>query len=160
VDPLGGSYYIESLTNEMESKIKEILDGLEKRGGIVEQIESGQIQRELAYQNYLMQKKVDSGEKVLVGVNRFRVEEGERDLEIYKMDPAVRDRQIAGLRKIKKSRDSGRVVKELEKLKRAARGNENIIPYLFEPLQAQATLGEIVSTLKEIYGEYKEPRTV
>jgi len=160
VDPLGGSYYLESLTNEMEAKIKEILEDLEKRGGIVEQIENGQIQRELAYQYYLMQKKVDSGEKVLVGVNRFRVEEEERDLEVYKMDPAVRDRQIAGLQKIKKSRDSGRVVKELEKLKRAARGNENIIPYLFEPLQAQATLGEIVSTLKEIYGEYKEPRTV
>ena len=160
VDPFGGSYYLESLTNEMESKIKEILDGLEKRGGIVQQIENGQIQRELAYQNYLLQKKVDSGERVLVGVNRFQVEEEERDLEIYKIDPEVRDRQVERLRKMKETRDSARVVQGLERLKQAARGSENIIPYLFEPLQAQATLGEIVSTLKDIYGEYKEPRTV
>jgi methylmalonyl-CoA mutase N-terminal domain/subunit len=160
VDPLGGSYYLESLTNEMESKMIEILESIERKGGIVQQIESGQIQRELAQQSYLLQKKLNSGERVSVGVNRFSVKEEERDLEIYKIDPETRDRQIGRLHCIKEERDGAQVAQSLKRLELAATAEENIIPYLFEPLKAQATLGEIVSTLKKVYGEYKEPATV
>jgi len=160
VDPLGGSYYLESLTNEMEAKMVEILESIERKRGIVQEIESGEIQRELARQSYLLQKKLNSGERVSVGVNRFSVEEEERDLEIYKIDPETRDRQIARLHRIKEERDGARVARSLERLELVAKAEENIIPYLFEPLKAQATLGEIISTLKKVYGEYKEPATV
>lgn len=160
VDPLGGSYYLESLTNEMEAKMVEILETIEGKKGIVQEIENGQIQRELAQQSYLLQKKINSGERISVGVNRFSVEEEERDVEIYRVDPETRDRQIERLRRIKEERDGTRVIQSLERLELAARTEENIIPYLFEPLKAQATLGEIVTTLKKVYGQYKEPKTV
>ena len=114
VDPLGGSYYLESLTNEMEAKMVEILESIERKRGIVQAIESGEIQRELAQQSYLLQKKLNSGERVSVGVNRFSVKEEERDLEIYKIDPETRDRQIARLHRIKEERDGVRVAQSLE----------------------------------------------
>ena len=160
VDPLGGSYYVEALTTEMEEKFKSILESLDKKGGIVKEIETGNIQRELAQQKYQIQKKVNSGERVLVGVNRFQVKEEEKDLEIYKVAPEVIQRQIERFKRVKESRDAIKVVKSLEKLKDGAKAGENLIPRLFEPLRANATLGEIVAALKEVYGEYREPRTV
>jgi methylmalonyl-CoA mutase N-terminal domain/subunit len=160
VDPLGGSYYLESLTNEMEAKMIEILETIERKKGIVQEIENGEIQKELAQQSYLLQKKINSGERISVGVNRFSVKEEERDVEIYRIDPETRDRQIERLRRIREERDGTRVTQSLERLELAARTEENIIPHLFEPLKAQATLGEIVSTLKKVYGQYKEPKTV
>jgi methylmalonyl-CoA mutase N-terminal domain/subunit len=160
VDPLGGSYYVEALTTEMEEKFKSILESLDKKGGIVKEIETGNIQRELAQQKYQIQKKVNSGERVLVGVNRFQVKEEEKDLEIYKVAPEVVQRQIERFKRVKESRDAIKVVKSLEKLKKGAKAGENLMPRLFEPLKANATLGEIVAALKEVYGEYREPRTV
>jgi len=160
VDPLGGSYYLESLTNEMETKMIEILETIDRKKGIVHEIENGEIQRELAQQSYLLQKKINSGERISVGVNRFSVKEEERDVEIYRVDPETRDRQLERLRQVKEERDSARVVQSLKSLELAARTEENIIPHLFEPLKAQATLGEIISTLKKVYGQYKEPKTV
>ncbi len=160
VDPLGGSYYLESLTNEMEAKMVEILETIERKKGIVQEIENGEIQRELAQQSYLLQKKINSGERISVGVNRFSVKEEERDVEIYRVDPETRDRQIERLRRIREARDGTRVTQSLKRLELAARAEENIIPHLFEPLKAQASLGEIVSTLKKVYGQYKEPKTV
>ena len=160
VDPLGGSYYVEALTTEMEEKFKGILESLDKKGGIVKEIETGNIQRELAQQKYQIQKKVNSGERVLVGVNRFQVKEEEKDLEIYKVAPEVLQRQIERFKRVKESRDAIQVVKSLEKLKDDAKAGENLMPRLFEPLKANATLGEIVAALKEVYGEYREPMTV
>jgi methylmalonyl-CoA mutase N-terminal domain/subunit len=160
VDPLGGSYYLESLTNEMEAKMVEILETIERKKGIVQEIENGEIQRELAQQSYLLQKKINSGERISVGVNRFSVKEEERDVEIYRVDPETRDRQIERLRRIREARDGTRVTQSLKRLELAARAEENIIPHLFEPLKAQASLGEIVSSLKKVYGQYKEPKTV
>ena len=105
VDPLGGSYYVEALTTEMEEKFKAILESLDKKGGIVKEIETGNIQRELAQQKYQIQKKVNSGERVLVGVNRFQVKEEEKDLEIYKIAPEIVKRQIERFKRVKQSRD-------------------------------------------------------
>ena len=160
VDPLGGSYYVETLTTEMEEKFKSILGALDKKGGIVKEIETGNIQRELAQQKYQIQKKVNSGERVLVGVNRFQVKEEEKDLEIYKVSPEIVKRQIERCKRIKESRDPVKIAESLEKLKGAAKAGENLMPRLFEPLKASATLGEIVAALKEVYGEYREPSTV
>jgi methylmalonyl-CoA mutase N-terminal domain/subunit len=160
VDPLGGSYYVENLTDEMEAKIAETIADIEKDGGIVKMIESGAIQRTLARQSYEIQKKISSGEKVLVGVNKFRVKEEERDLEIYKTDPETINRQLQRLKAVKAGRDQGKVEGALKRLEEAARRSENLIPYLFEPLTEKATVGEIIDTLKKVYGTFKEPTTV
>lgn len=160
VDPLGGSYYVEKLTDEMEAKISATIAAIENDGGIVKMIESGAIQRELAAQSYTIQRKISSGEKVLVGVNRFKVKEEERDLEIYQTDPETINRQIQRLQAVRASRDQLKVDSALNELAAAARRGENIIPYLFEPLSQKATVGEIVDTLKQVYGTFKEPTTV
>ncbi len=160
VDPLGGSYYIEKLTDEMEAKITEIVGKIESDGGIVKSIENGAIQRELARQSYAIQKKISSGEKTLVGVNRFTVAEEERDMEIYKTDPETQARQLQRLQAVKEGRDRGKVDGALKELASAARRGDNVIPYLFKPLTARATVGEIVDTLKEVYGTFREPTTV
>jgi len=160
VDPLGGSYYVESLTDEMETKIGETIGKIESDGGIVKLIESGQIQRELARQSYQLQTRISSGEKILVGVNKFRVKEEERDLEVYKTDPATIDRQLARLKAVKAGRDQGKVDAALKELESAAVRGENLIPYLFAPLTEKATVGEIIDTLKKVYGTFKEPTTI
>ena len=160
VDPLGGSYYVEKLTDEMEAKIGEIIGKIESDGGIVKMIESGAIQRELARQSYEIQKRISSGEKVLVGVNKFKVKEEERDLEVYKTDPETINRQLERLKAVKANRDQGKVESALQKLESAAGRGDNLIPYLFEPLTAKATVGEIIDTLKKVYGTFKEPTTV
>jgi len=160
VDPLGGSYYVEKLTDEMEAKIGEIIGKIESDGGIVKMIESGSIQRELARQSYAIQKRISSGEKVLVGVNKFKVKEEERDLEVYKTDPETINRQLQRLEAVKKNRDQGKVESALQQLESAAGRGDNLIPYLFEPLKAKATVGEIIDTLKKVYGTFKEPTTV
>lgn len=160
VDPLGGSYYVEKLTDEMEAKISATIAAIENDGGIVKMIESGAIQRELAAQSYTIQRKISSGEKVLVGVNRFKVKEEERDIEIYQTDPETINRQIQRLQAVRASRDQLKVDSALKELAAAARRGENIITYLFEPLSQKATVGEIVDTLKQVYGTFKEPTTV
>jgi methylmalonyl-CoA mutase N-terminal domain/subunit len=148
VDPLGGSYYVEKLTDEMEAKIGEIIGKIESDGGIVKMIESGSIQRELARQSYAIQKRISSGEKVLVGVNKF------------KTDPETINRQLERLKAVKENRDQRKVVSALQQLESAAGRGDNLIPYLFEPLTAKATVGEIIDTLKKVYGTFKEPTTV
>jgi methylmalonyl-CoA mutase N-terminal domain/subunit len=160
VDPLGGSYYVEKLTDEMEAAMGKVIAEIEGGGGIVRLIESGDIQRQLARQSYQLQTKISSGAKTLVGVNRFQVKEEERDLEVYRTDPATLDRQLARLKGLKEGRDQKKVVLALEKLEGAARRGENLVTPLFEPLEAQATIGEIVATLKKVYGTYREPTTV
>jgi len=160
VDPLGGSYYVEKLTDEMEAKIGEIIGKIESDGGIVKLIESGAIQRELARQSYAIQKRISSGEKVLVGVNKFKVKEEERDLEVYKTDPETINRQLQRLKAVKENRNQGKVESALQQLESAAGRGDNLIPYLFEPLTAKATVGEIIDTLKKVYGTFKEPTTV
>ena len=160
VDPLGGSYYVEKLTDEMEAKIGELIGKIESDGGIVKLIESGSIQRELARQSYAIQKRISSGKKVLVGVNKFKVKEEERDLEVYRTDPETISRQLERLKAVKESRDRRKVESALQQLEAAAGRGDNLIPYLFEPLTAKATIGEIIDTLKKVYGTYKEPTTV
>ena len=160
VDPLGGSYYVEKLTDDMEAKIGEIIGKIESDGGIVKLIESGAIQRELARQSYAIQKRISSGEKVLVGVNKFKVKEEEKDLEVYKTDPETINRQLHRLKAVKENRDQGKVESALQQLESAAGRGDNLIPYLFEPLKAKATVGEIIDTLKKVYGTFKEPTTV
>ncbi len=160
VDPLAGSYYIESLTHQMEEQMGKTMAEIETRGGIVKAIEEGTLQRELARQSYELQERISRGEKVLVGVNRFTSQEEEKPLEVYRADPKVREAQTARIEAVKNRRDSQKVEEALFRLRQAAQKDENIFPALFPAVEAQATIGEITAALKQVFGEYQEPKTI
>jgi methylmalonyl-CoA mutase N-terminal domain/subunit len=160
VDPLAGSYYVESLTNQMEERMRKTMADYESRGGIVKAIEEGALQRDLARQSYELQEKISRGEKVLVGVNRFTSKEEEKPIEVYRANPKIRDAQIAKLKEVRAKRDSKKVQEALAALRQAAEKGENIFPTLFPAVEARATVGEIISALKQVFGEYQEPRSI
>ena len=156
VDPLGGSYYVEWLTNEIEERVWRYLDRIERMGGAVKAVESGFMQREIARSAYEQQRAIESGELVVVGVNKFRTDEPVR-VEILKVDPEVEEKQVQRLRALRARRDTRKVQDALSALRRAAEGDENLMPYMLEAVKAEATIGEIFGTLREIFGEYKPP---
>ena len=153
VDPLGGSYYVESLTDFFEKEISAEMERIDSLGGILRCVEDGAIQKQLADQAYQVQKKFESGELTKVGVNRFQIDEEERELEVFEVDPETRTRQIGRLNRIKDERDKQKVKSALEALKKAAVGRETLMPHILDAVRAYATVGEIVGQLKEIYGE-------
>jgi methylmalonyl-CoA mutase, N-terminal domain len=153
VDPLGGSYYIESLTDFFEKEIIAEMERIDAMGGILRCVEDGAIQKQLAEQAYQVQKKFESGEMIKVGVNRFRIDEEDRELEVFEVDPKTLSRQLDRLKQIKAERDNVNVESALNALKNAAIEKTNLMSYLIDAVRAYATVGEIVSTLKDIYGE-------
>ncbi len=153
VDPLGGSYYIESLTDLFEKEIIAEMERIDAMGGILRCVEDGAIQKQLAEQAYQVQKKFESGEMIKVGVNRFRIDEEDRELEVFEVDPKTLSRQLDRLKQIKAERDNVKVESALNALKNAAIEKTNLMPYILDAVRAYATVGEIVSTLKDIYGE-------
>ena len=153
VDPLGGSYYVESLTDFFEKEIAAEMERIDSLGGILRCVEDGTIQKQLADQAYQVQKKFESGEMIKVGANRFQIDEEERELEVFEVDPETRSRQIGRLNRIKDERENKRVEASLEALKRAAVDRGNLMPFILDAVRAYATVGEIVGQLKEIYGE-------
>ncbi|UCE74642.1 MAG: methylmalonyl-CoA mutase, partial [Methanomassiliicoccales archaeon] len=157
VDPLAGSYYVESLTNELENKIRTCMKKVEDSGGIVKAISEGYIQSEVSKQAYLHERKIQSGEEVKVGVNRYRIEEEERNIEFHEYDPTLAEEQIKRLNSVKAKRDKEAVTESLEKLKRAAASDENLMPYIIDCVKSYATVGEITGVLKEVFGEFREP---
>ncbi len=153
VDPLGGSYYVESLTDSFEDEITAEMEKIDSLGGILRCVEDGTIQKQLADQAYTVQKKFESGDLIKVGVNRFQIDEEERELEVFEIDPETRARQIGRLNRIKNERDKDRVERALEALKRAAVERKNLMPHMLDAVKAYATVGEICCQLKEVYGE-------
>jgi methylmalonyl-CoA mutase N-terminal domain/subunit len=156
VDPLGGSYYIEWLTEEMERKIVDVMDKVEALGGMVKAVQEGLIQREVSRQAYLREKKIQSGEIPKVGVNRYVMEE-ETQIEIHPFNPHVAEKQKKKLEDIKAFRDSEEVQASLEGLRGAARTEDNVMPHLMKAVKAYATLGEITQVFKDVFGRFKEP---
>ena len=156
VDPLGGSYYIEWLTDKMEEEAYKYFDRVEKLGGVIPAIEKGFFQKEIAEAAYRYQKEIDEEKRIIVGVNRYQIEE---DLEIplLKMDEKGEERQINRLKKLRKERDNAKVQRNLERLRKAAEGDENLMPYILDCVHSYATLGETCQVLREVFGEYKEP---
>jgi methylmalonyl-CoA mutase N-terminal domain/subunit len=136
------------------------MEEIENRGGIIKAIEEGTLQRELARQSYEHQEKISRGERILVGVNRFTSKEEEKPIEVYRANPKIRENQTARLKAVKDRRDPKRVQETLSALRQAAEKGENIFPALFPAVEALATAGEITSALKQVFGEYQEPRTV
>lgn len=160
VDPLGGSYYIESLTNRIEEEMKKMMADVEKRGGMVKLIESGYVQGEILKGAYEEEKKLISGEKAKVGVNMFRVEEEKRDFELHQLSPETLKNQLAKLKAVKAERDDEKVKASLDRLRSALKGTENTIPYVMDVVRAYGTLGEITAVMKDVFGKFREPSVV
>ncbi|HAM55978.1 MAG TPA: methylmalonyl-CoA mutase [Candidatus Rokubacteria bacterium] len=160
VDPLGGSYYVEALTTEMEQKILEEMAHVETLGGIIEAVKSGAIQAEVARQAYLFEQKLLSGEIPKVGVNRHVAPDAEsqgRDLELYRVDPRAAEAQLAKLERLRGERDPRAVSRALSRLRDEARGPGNLMEPILDAVRAYATLGEMAGALKDVFGEHKEP---
>ncbi len=158
IDPLGGSYYIESLTTEMEERIFAILDQVDGMGGAVKAIEDGWFQKEIADSAYAFALKKANGERPVIGVNKY-VEEEDEDaaIETHPYDPETERRQIETLHRVRSRRDAGRVARLLEELKAVAADEDaNIMPVTIELVKARASMGEIVDSLKDLWGTYRE----
>lgn len=156
VDPLGGSYYLESLTNEYEKRIFEILDEIEERGGTIKLIEEGWFQKHIADFAYETALRKQSGEKPVIGVNRYRMETSEK-VEVHPYDPTTAERQISRLRRVRAERDEARVQALLDELVRVAQDESaNIMPVTVELVREGASMGDIVEKLKTIWGTYRE----
>jgi methylmalonyl-CoA mutase N-terminal domain/subunit len=157
VDPLGGSYYVEALTNEYERRIFEILKEVEQRGGTIKLIEEGWFQKQIADFAYETALRKQSGEKAVLGVNRYCQEGANEKIEVHPYDPTTAERQIARTRRVRKERNEAEVQKLLDKLAIVAgKSDENIMPITIELVDAGATMGDIVEKLKSVWGVYRE----
>ena len=159
VDPLAGSYYVETLTNEIFDRAEAYINKIDEMGGAVAAIEKGYIQREIQDSAYRYQREIEQEERIVVGLNRFQVEE-EKPGNLLRVDPAVRTSQIEKLKKLKSARDDKRLKKILSDLKKGAEGTDNLMPLILEAVKAYATLGEICDVLREVFGEYQQVGTL
>ncbi len=157
IDPLGGSYYVESLTNEIESRIRTYLDKVEELGGTVKAIEQGYFQREIADTAYETARRKGTGEHVVVGVNKYVDPGADQEIETHQLDPESEHRQITRLKEIKEARDQDQVGDVLHRLQETARDPDaNLMPVTIEAVKAHVSMGEIVNALRELYGTYEE----
>jgi methylmalonyl-CoA mutase, N-terminal domain len=154
VDPLGGSYFVETLTNQVEEEAWKYIDHIDSLGGSVNAIEEGYMQNEIAASSYKYQDDIEKGEKIIVGVNKFTVEE--KGLEdIFMVDDSIRQLQVDKIKKLKGERDNKKVEEILKRLDKAAKGTDNLMPVILEACENYATLGEIADTMRNVFGEYK-----
>ena len=155
IDPLAGSYYVESLTNEIEKRAAEYLGKIEVLGGMLKAVERGFVQQEIQNAAYEYQQKVDNDESIVVGVNRFEVEE-EKPIPIQRIDPALEPKQIERVRALRAKRDAGPWQAALAAVEDAARSGTNVMPRILTAVEASATVGEISDAMRRVFGEYKE----
>jgi methylmalonyl-CoA mutase N-terminal domain/subunit len=156
VDPLGGSYYVEKLTDRMEEEAEEYFRRIEEQGGVLQAIENGFFQREIADAAYRYQMELEKGDRVMVGVNRFQTPGETLEIEILKIDPRVEKRQKERLARLRASRSAAAAEEALRALKDGARGDANLMPLIIDCARAYCTEGEIIGALKEVFGEYRE----
>jgi methylmalonyl-CoA mutase N-terminal domain/subunit len=154
IDPLAGSYLIESWTDEIEKRAVDYLKKIDDIGGALKAIEGGYIQREIQEAAYRWQRSVDRGENVVVGVNRFQTDEP-LELDLLRVDPVVGERQAERLRTLRTRRDTETVSAALSRLEAGARGNDNLMPLILNAVTAYATLGEICGVMRGVFGEYQ-----
>ncbi|WP_337019540.1 methylmalonyl-CoA mutase family protein, partial [Oceanobacillus massiliensis] len=154
IDPLGGSYYMEALTDEMEREVNVYLDRIKDLGGAVQAIEEGYMQREIHQNAYEIQKQIEKEDEVIVGLNKFKVDE-EVNPDILKVDEALETGQIESLLHVRQNRDQATVDKALANLKKSARNPKiNLIPNILDAVRVYASVGEICNVLREEFGEY------
>lgn len=156
IDPLAGSYYIETLTDKIEKEAYDYIDKIDRMGGAVAAIEQGYMQQEMAAHAYEYQHEVELGKRTVIGVNKFNDSKKLAEQDVLTADLSVGERQIARLEKMKAARDNEAVKAALEKLREAAKCTENLMPYLIDAVKTYATLGEICGVLREEFGEYKQ----
>ncbi|MDY1591049.1 MAG: methylmalonyl-CoA mutase family protein [Methanofastidiosum sp.] len=154
VDPFAGSYYVEYLTNMIESEVTKYFDKIDSLGGMVKAIEGGYVQKEIQDSAYKYQKAIEKNDVIVVGLNKFTMEEKLPE-ELLKLNPEVEKIQIEKLKKLKARRDNAKVKDILEKIKDAARSDKNLMPLIIEAVKSYATLGEISDSLRKVFGEYK-----
>lgn len=154
IDPLGGSYYVESLTDQIEQEVNRHIARIEAEGGMLKAIEDGRAQAEIAQSAYHYQTQIDSQERTVVGVNRFR-DQNDPAIELHRPRPEIMEAQIAGLRALRRERDNTAVSRALAALENEARGNGNLMYPILEAVRAYATIGEICNVLRGVFGEYQ-----
>jgi methylmalonyl-CoA mutase N-terminal domain/subunit len=157
-DPLGGSWFVEALTDEIEARARDYLDRIDAMGGAVDAIESGWMKSEIEDSSYRIAQGVESGERVVVGVNRF-AGDADEGVELLEFDPELQRRQVERTQRVRTERDQGAVDTALKSLEEAARGADNLLYPMREALAAYATLGEVSDVLRGVFGEY-EPRSL
>jgi methylmalonyl-CoA mutase N-terminal domain/subunit len=159
VDPLGGSYYLEHLTDELEERALALIEKIDDLGGMTKAIEKGYIQQEITKSAHRKQKEIEEGKRIIVGVNKF-TEEREIKIEITRVDPKIRERQCQNIEQLKKKRDEDKVKRSLNELRAKAAGEDNLMPAILNAVADYATLGEICDCLREKFGEYKSKSTL
>ncbi len=155
VDPVGGSYAIEDLTDKIEAEVRGLLEKIDSLGGMLRAIESGWVQSQIHEAAYSYQRSIEKKERIIVGVNEFQIDE-ERKIPIHVSDPALETAQIENLSRIRATRDERAARSALERLENAARGAENLMPYILEAVEAYATVGEISDVFRRVHGGYQE----
>ena len=156
VDPLGGSYYLETLTNQLEAGAYEYFRRIEDIGGVIPALEAGFFQREIADAAYVYQREEDRKERITVGVNEYATA-GSPDIPLLRVDRKGEQQHIQQLNELRRGRDNQQVTAALQNLKRASQGSDNLMPPLLEAVKAYATLGEMMGVFREVFGEY-QPR--
>ena len=156
IDPLAGSYYIEHLTDKLEAEAEAYFREIEQRGGVLKCIEEGYFQRELARSAYRYQKEIESGERIIVGVNQYAMDETV-DIPLLKIDESVANEQVDNLKRVRESRDNDKVKRTLDDLVAACRGNGNTMKAILDCVRVYASEGEICEAMKTVFGEYTEP---
>jgi len=159
VDPVGGSYAIEALTDQMEGEVTQYLEKIDSAGGMLAAIESGWVQGQIHEAAYKYQQSIEKKERIIVGVNEFRIDE-EQKIAIHLGDPAIEAAQIESLLNVRLTRDSNVVRQALDRLDKAARASENLMPHILEAVEAYVSIGEISDALRRVHGEYREVWTV
>lgn len=155
IDPLAGSYFIEKLTNDIEAGAADIIRKIDETGGMVRAIEEGFVQRQIQESAYRTQRLIDTGGQIVVGVNKFTIQEKESDA-LAELDPEIESNQIKFLQKIKSERDASKVKNSLNTLKKGAESTENLVPLILDAVKCYASLGEICDTLRDVFGEFRE----
>jgi len=159
IDPLGGSYFVEALTDEMERQAEAYFKRIDEIGGVIPAIEAGFFQREIADAAFRYQSEVEQKRRIMVGVNEFTVDE-EEPLEILRMDPGLESEQAERVREVRRRRDQAKATNALNRLRKAAAGNDNLMPYILDAVRAYATEGEIMQAMIEVFGTYTETAVV
>jgi methylmalonyl-CoA mutase N-terminal domain/subunit len=155
VDPLGGSFAVEAMTDRIEAEAEQLIEQIDEMGGMVRAIERGQVQRQIEQAAYEYGQSVEEKQRIIVGVNEF-VSDEETEVDLFEVSEEVRNKQIEGIQKVKADRDQAKVDAALTKLREAAEGDANVMPPILEAVHAYATIGEICGVLRKTFGEYQE----
>jgi methylmalonyl-CoA mutase N-terminal domain/subunit len=155
IDPLAGSYFVEALTTQMEDQACEYIQKIDEMGGMVTAIERGYPQSEIAESAYKYQRQVDSGEKVIVGINKYATDHP--PIPIWRMKPQIEERQLRRLREVKQSRDNGKVKELLHDIRKASQNGENLMPPVINAVSEYATIQEICDVWRDVFGQYSDP---